>query len=128
MRQSPVLFLAAVRREADYWARAWGFGRSDWKWVGREEHVMGLTNPDDAIVFVCGSQPLLERTVEYLRTHGYETFVDAHDLDTNHEPRTALDLLGDLRPEPRPWTSRPSTSASSGRGYGGSSSWDFFSV
>lgn len=93
MKRRPVLFLAAVHHEADYWARAWGFTRSEWRWVGHPERVVGLLNVDDSIVFVCGSVPPQERIVEYLRTHGFETFVDAHDLDTNHEPRTALALL-----------------------------------
>lgn len=93
MRKRPVLFLAGLHHEAAYWARAWGFGRTDWKWVGRPEHVLGLRNRDDSIVFVCGSSPIMDEHVDYLRTQGYETFVDAHDLDTNHEPRTALALL-----------------------------------
>lgn len=91
-RRRPALFLAGAHREAAYWAEAWGFRKGEWLYLTQPQ-MFGLRNVDNGIVFVCGSRPIPEGVVAYLRSAGYDTFVDAHDLDTSHEPRCALALL-----------------------------------
>lgn len=87
------LFLCGLHREASHWANAWGFTDNEWCWVKDARDVHGRRNLDDGIVFVCGSQPIQPYLVEYLHANGYTAFVDAHDLDTCHEPRSALELF-----------------------------------
>lgn len=93
MRRERQLFVAASFREANVWASAWGYSPGEWRWVGRIDHALGLHNTSGAIVYVCGSGDLERDLVTYLESAGFDEFVDAHDLDTWHEPRSALDLL-----------------------------------
>lgn len=89
------IFLSKLRREAEHWAEAWGFLRGQWVWVGALPQTRGIRyHPDlDGPVFVCGSQRIERDLVESLEVAGFTTFIDAHDLDTFHESRSALDLL-----------------------------------
>lgn len=91
--QTRILFLAGTHREAAYWAKQWGFQNGEWRFVGNVPDALGLRNIDRGIVYVCGSAPIHPDLSLQLRAAGYDTFVDAHDLDTAREQRSALDLL-----------------------------------
>lgn len=93
--KAKTLFVAPMQREARYWAEAWGFAPDEWVWVRDGSRVRGMNNfKDNRPVFVCGSQPINRNTIMSLEQAGFTTFIDAHDLDTSREPRSALDLLG----------------------------------
>lgn len=87
---TPVLFVARKYVEAAYWAQAWGFTRDQWQHVGPVRRYVPPRG-NHGIAFVCGSEPRPGGAILHLRTQGYDTFVDAHDLDTCREPRSALD-------------------------------------
>lgn len=87
------LFIAPAYHEAAYWARQWGFGPTEWTYL-TPVLMYGLRNDDgDGIVYVCGSRPLDDGIVSYLRSVGFDTYVDAHDHPTDAEPRSALDHM-----------------------------------
>lgn len=92
--------MAQLQREAATWARAWGFAPNEWIYASRPHAILGRRACDGDIVFVCGSQPIPPELLDQLEVAGFDTYVDAHDLDTFHEPRSALDNLP-LRPLPR---------------------------
>lgn len=82
------------RQECDYWAEVWGFKRNEYIAVTKDIHLRGIINTSkDAVVFICGSQGISTLVMNSLSIAGFNTYVDAHDLDTNFEPRSALDLL-----------------------------------
>lgn len=88
------IFVAPLQREAHYWATAWGFRPGEWVWVGRPEHLLGRrAEKGEREVFVCGSQEFRTALLQGVELAGFDTLIDAHDLDTNREPRSALDLV-----------------------------------
>lgn len=88
------IFVAGSRKQAETWARAWGFTRREWSYLNeRNQAVRGLRAEEGDVVFVCGSEPIPWTLVRELEAAGFTTYVDAHDLDTFREPRSALDLL-----------------------------------
>lgn len=99
-----VIFVGTQFREVEYWMRAWGFRRPEVYWVGRVEHTYGIRGADhETPVYVCGSAALNPDLVPLLEIAGFNTFIDAHDVDTNREPESALGLLLDqLRPRRLP--------------------------
>lgn len=85
-------FIAKPYKEARYWAEAWGFLPHEWLWMGDDKHVRGIHMPF-GVVFVCGSERFSSQFMDSIRACGFTEFIDAHDLDTNYEPRSALDLI-----------------------------------
>lgn len=85
-----VIFVAPIRREADYWARIWGFTPDEWIWVGKPEHLRGRYGHGRP-VFVCGSQPFRLELMAMLEASGFREMIDAHDHPTDYEPRSALE-------------------------------------
>ncbi len=82
-----------MHREALFWANAWDFDPRSWILVTEPRHVYGLINLDDSVVYVCGSRDIHVDTLLALEAAGFTTLVDAHDLDTFRDPRSALDRV-----------------------------------
>lgn len=90
------IFLASKYAEADYWRRAWGFAHNEWAYARNWMSVLGLRAAPGDCVFACGSGRIDTDLVDYLETQGFTNIVDAHDLDTFYEPRSALLHLDSL--------------------------------
>lgn len=86
MNDKPV-FVAALYSEAMFWVRAWGYRPEDVRIILSPIQAYGVTT-DRA--FVCGSQPLIRAVCEVLERYGDVEYIDAHDMDTDREPQSAL--------------------------------------
>lgn len=92
MKKPKTVFIAPVRNQAEFWARAWGFTPDEWFWIGREVHARGR-DLRGQLAFFCGSQPPDRAMWRAIVATGVEGFIEAHDLDTSYEPHSSLDLL-----------------------------------